>query len=82
MPVSADPETVDRQLVQLLQFWIQIAARTDFCLNIAVGNEHCIRTVVRLLEARKHSDRAFDLLFEQLEKCEGFHDERLGITSL
>lgn len=68
MPSSEDPEYADRQLIALFPFWLQLAASTDFCLNIAVGNEHCVRTVIRLLEARQHLERAFDLLFEQLEK--------------
>uniref|UniRef100_A0A8R1HLY8 Vps8 domain-containing protein n=1 Tax=Caenorhabditis japonica TaxID=281687 RepID=A0A8R1HLY8_CAEJA len=72
MPTSDDPEFVDIQLSSLFPFWLPIAARTDFCLNVAVGNEHCIRTVIRLLEARNHLERAFNLLFEQLEKHEGF----------
>ncbi|EFO90986.1 hypothetical protein CRE_31654, partial [Caenorhabditis remanei] len=40
-------------------------------------NEYCVRTVVRLLEARHHLERAFDLLFEQLEKNKE-NDERMG----
>lgn len=68
MPAAENPEDVDQQLMSLFPFWLPLASRTDFCLNIAVGNEYCIRTVVRLLESRQHLERAFDLLFEQLVK--------------
>lgn len=68
IPTSDDPEYVDQQLMSLFPFWLPLASSTDYCLNIAVGNEHCTHTVIRLLEARQHLERAFDLLFEQLEK--------------
>ncbi|EFP08538.1 hypothetical protein CRE_15572 [Caenorhabditis remanei] len=77
MPTSENPESVDHQLISMFPFWLPLAANTDFCLNIAVGNEYCVRTVVRLLEARHHLERAFDLLFEQLEKNKE-NDERMG----
>lgn len=74
IPTSDDPESIDHQLMSLFPFWLSLAASTDFCLNIAVGSDNCIRTVIQLLEARKHLDRAFDLLFEQLVK-NGDNDE-------
>ncbi|CAI2350744.1 unnamed protein product [Caenorhabditis sp. 36 PRJEB53466] len=77
MPSSEDPELADVQLMSLFPFWLPFAARTDFCLNLAVTHENCTRTVVRLLEARKHLERAFDLLFEQLERYNGEEDEKL-----
>ncbi|CAD6195210.1 unnamed protein product [Caenorhabditis auriculariae] len=67
---SSDEDDVDGQLLDLLSFWLPIGARTDFCLNQAAAGGF-IRTMVELLNARGFEQRAFDVLFEQLEKFSG-----------
>lgn len=68
MVSSEDSEPIDRILMSLFPFWLALAVNSDFCLNTAVVNGNCVRTVIQLLEARNHLERAYNLLFEQLEK--------------
>ncbi|PIC34589.1 hypothetical protein B9Z55_014195 [Caenorhabditis nigoni] len=68
IPSSEDPDNIDRQLMSLFPFWLPLASSTHLCLNIAVENGKCVRTVIRLFEARNHLEQSFNLLFEQLEE--------------
>ncbi|CAB3406457.1 unnamed protein product [Caenorhabditis bovis] len=68
---------IDEHLMDLLAFWLPTGSRNDFCLNQAVANGECVRTVVCLLEARQHTQRAFEVLFEQLVKFAGFDDAQI-----
>ncbi|VDM43800.1 unnamed protein product [Toxocara canis] len=64
----------DEKLVERLRYWLPIGSRSDRCLNLAVSH-NLLASTVMLLEARNLPDRAFEVLFSELEKCWQKDDE-------
>uniref|UniRef100_A0A915PZI9 Vacuolar protein sorting-associated protein 8 central domain-containing protein n=1 Tax=Setaria digitata TaxID=48799 RepID=A0A915PZI9_9BILA len=60
-------EDLDTKLSEFLRCWIEIASRTDRCLNYTVKHKLVLSSVL-LLEARKLLEGAFELLDCELEK--------------
>lgn len=51
----------------LLLYWLPLGSSSDFCLNVA-SEFNCPLSSCRLLEARGQLERAFQLLFQEMEK--------------
>ncbi|PAV62696.1 hypothetical protein WR25_20424 [Diploscapter pachys] len=57
----------DDILLGLLLYWLPLGSSSDFCLNVA-SEFNCPLSSCRLLEARGQLERAFQLLFQEMEK--------------
>ncbi|KJH43461.1 hypothetical protein DICVIV_10533 [Dictyocaulus viviparus] len=77
--VKEKPENLDDVLQDLLFYWLPTGSRSDFCLNLAAASE-CTNTTILLMEIRNRLDDAFEILFQNLNDCEG--DQEKFVTCL
>ncbi|CAD5226792.1 unnamed protein product [Bursaphelenchus xylophilus] len=76
---NVSSEVLDQELSDLLRYWLPLGSRDDVCLNMATSNG-LTDSMVILLVARGHFERAFNALFEKLQQssiCNSLFTKRM-----